>query len=152
VKWFRLAALVVMAALAGVMVVQMAATPKAQSVEAAPSPVPTRVPLPTLAPPVVISRTSREALPTPTPEPVPTQPTVYVVDYGYSPPQLTIHAGQSVTWLNQGADGHDVTGSDWRSGPLTPEEAYSRVFAQPGSYPYECTMHPEMRGAIVVEP
>ena len=151
-KWFRLAAVVVVMGLALLALTQTAGTPNARSAEPVPTPQPTRVPLPTLAPQVIISRTSREPLATPTPEPTPTQPMVYVVDYGFSPAQLVIHAGQSVTWVNQGADGHDITGSDWHSGPLTPQEAYTRVFVQPGTYAYECTIHPEMRGSVVVEP
>jgi len=110
------------------------------------------VPLPTLAPQAIISRTAREPQPTPTGEPISLQPRVEVVDYGYSPAQLVIHPGQSVTWVNQGTDGHDVTGSDWHSGPLTPQDAYTRVFVQPGTYPYECTFHPEMRGSVIVQP
>jgi plastocyanin len=146
VKWFRLGAVLIIVALAALALRQTAATPAATvKVE------PTRVALPTLAPPAIVSRTSREPPPTPTPRARSTAPQVEIVDYGYSPAQLTIHAGQNVTWVNQGADGHDVTGSDWHSGPLTPQEAYTRVFAQPGTYGYECTMHPEMRGTVIVQ-
>ncbi len=149
-KWFRLAAVIVIVGIAALALTQTAAAPTPQVAE--PTPQPTRVPLPTLGPQLIISRTAREPQPSPTPEPTPTQPHVEVVDYGYSPAQLVIRVGQSVTWVNQGADGHDVTGSDWRSGPLTPQQGYTRSFAQPGTYPYECTFHPEMRGSIIVEP
>ncbi len=153
-KWFRLAGLLVIVGLAVLALTQTAGTSNVKSAERVPvpTPLPTRAPLPTLAPQVIISRTSREPLATPTPEPTPTQPVVYVVDYGFSPGQLLIHAGQRVTWVNQGADGHDITGSDWHSGPLTPAEAYTRAFLEPGTFPYECTIHPEMRGSVIVEP
>jgi plastocyanin len=81
---------------------------------------------------------------------------VDVVDYGFAPAQLTIHVGTTVTFVNAGGDGHDVTGSgpggDWRSGPLMPAERYTRVFDLPGTYAYVCTIHPEMRGSVVVQP
>lgn len=148
-NWFRLVALVIIAGLAVVGLTQTGA--KAPGPQPSPTPLPTRLPLPTLAPQAIISRISREPRPTATAVPVSKDPRVEVVDYGYSPAQLTIHAGQTVTWVNQGADGHDVTGSDWRSGPLTPQESYSRVFVLPGTYAYECTMHPEMRGTVIVQ-
>jgi plastocyanin len=69
---------------------------------------------------------------------------------------MTIHLGTTVIFANQGNDGHDVTGTgpggDWRSGPLAPSERYSRAFSLPGTYTYVCTIHPEMRGRIVVQP
>jgi plastocyanin len=121
-----------------------------------PTPVPTRVPLPTAPPQMIISRVARQ-----TPPPVPTstpqaEPGVAIVDNGYLPTQLTVHVGADVTWANDGSDGHDVSGTgpggDWRSGPLAPSEYYQRSFELPGTYDYVCTMHPEMRGQIVVQP
>jgi plastocyanin len=121
-----------------------------------PTPVPTRVPLPTAPPQMIISRVARQ-----TPPPVPTstpqaEPGVAIVDNGYLPTQLTVHVGADVTWANDGSDGHDVSGTgpggDWRSGPLAPSEHYQRSFELPGTYDYVCTMHPEMRGQIVVQP
>ena len=39
-----------------------------------------------------------------------------------------------------------------RSGPLAQGESYQRQFALPGEYPYVCTVHPEMRGFVEVQP
>jgi plastocyanin len=123
---------------------------------AEPTPLPTRVPLPTAPPQMIISRVARETplpLATSTPQ---AQPRVAIVDNGYLPTQLTLHVGGQVTWTNTGSDGHDVSGSGqggaWRSGPLAPSEHYERSFELPGTYDYACTMHPEMRGRIVVQP
>jgi hypothetical protein len=163
VIWFRAALL---ALVAGIIVVALTQTaPKASGVPSVGSPTdiapiaterPTRVPLPTLAPEAVVSRISRET-PQPLPRPtLPSQPQVEVVDYGFSPGQLVVHVGATVTFVNQGSDGHDVTGGgpggDWRSGPLAPGEHYSRAFGLPGTYAYVCTIHPEMRGSVVVQP
>jgi plastocyanin len=129
-------------------------TPAVAAVE--PTPPLTRVPLPTAPPQMVISRAAREtpaprATPTPSPE-----PGVALVDNGYLPAQLTVRVGSNVTWLNTGSDGHDVTGNGpggaWRSGPLAPAERYQRQFALVGTYEYACTVHPEMRGRLVVQP
>jgi plastocyanin len=118
------------------------------------TPLPTRVPLPTAPPQMIISRVARETpLPRATATP-PSQPLVSIVDNGYLPAQLTLHVGSSVSWINFGSDGHDVTGTGpggaWHSGPLGPSERYSRAFALLGTYDYACSIHPEMRGRIIV--
>jgi plastocyanin len=122
----------------------------------APTPAATRVPLPTAPPQMIISRIARETpLPRATATP-PAVPHVSAVDNGYLPGQMTVHQGTTVVWTNTGSDGHDVTGDGpggaWRSGPLAPSEQYQRSFAIVGTYDYACSIHPEMRGRIVVQP
>jgi plastocyanin len=159
VIWFR-AALV--AVLTGVVVVALTQAAPKDAVDMLPTPTveptprPTSVPLPTLVPAAIVSRISR-ATPAPPVRPTPSaQPLVELVDYAFSPGQLTIHLGTSVEFVNDGNDGHDVTGTgpggDWRSGPLAPSERYSRSFSLVGTYDYACTIHPEMRGRVVVQP
>jgi hypothetical protein len=121
-----------------------------------PTPRPTRVPLPTAPPQVIISRIARE---TPIPRPTATpysEPRVDLVDNGYQPSELVVKVGASVLWFNAGHDGHDVTGrgpdGPWRSGLLGPADRYQRPFMQPGNYDFMCSLHPEMRGRIVVQP
>lgn len=120
-----------------------------------PTPRPTRVPLPTVGPQMIISRTAQQ---TPTPRPSPTPdgvPKVGIVDYGYYPAQLTVAPGTMIQWANSGSEGHDVTGQGpggaWRSGPLAPGEQYERTFYLPGTYDYVCTVHPQMRGLLLVK-
>jgi plastocyanin len=105
---------------------------------------------------VIISRVARETLvplPAPTPQ---AQPHVDIVDYGFVPAQLVVPFGAVVNWINSGDDGHDVSGDGpggiWRSGPLAPSERYTRQFGLTGTYDYVCTIHPEMRGKVVVKP
>jgi plastocyanin len=114
-------------------------------------------PRPTATPAAVISRMARST-PTPTPrrevaEPGP--PRVSVHDAGFDPPELRVRAGQGVTWKNDGAASHDVSalgGEAWGSGPLLTTGTFSRVFSTPGQYDYFCSLHPTMRGRIVVGP
>ena len=158
VRFGLLVALLIVAILA---LTQRTPTPVAATVPVAtevvlPTPAPTRVPLPTLGPPRIISRTAQE---TPTPRPTATPdavPRVAVVDNGYAPASLTVHPGTTIMWANVGGDGHDVTGrgpdGTWRSGPLAPGERYQRTFWQAGTYDYVCTVHPEMRGQLLVQP
>ena len=155
--WFRAVLLAVVIGIAVVALTQTAAKPApASQPTSEPTARPTRVPLPTLAPEAIISRISRA-----TPEPPrqtsnPGLPEVQVVDYGFSPGQMTVKLGTTVTFANGGNDGHDVTGNgpggEWRSGPLAPSERYSRQFNLVGTYSYVCTIHPEMRGRVAVQP
>jgi plastocyanin len=103
--------------------------------------------------------TSRIARETPPPRATATpraQPHVDLVDNGYLPGQLVVQPGSTVVWTNTGNDGHEVTGNGpggaWRSGMLAPSDRYQRSFALVGTYDFDCSIHPEMRGRIVVQP
>ena len=39
----------------------------------------------------------------------------------------------------------------WDSGDMAPNATFSTTFAQPGTYAYHCTIHPFIRGTIVVQ-
>jgi plastocyanin len=75
-------------------------------------------------------------------------------DY-YSPVQLTIHAGDTVTWTNVGGAAHTVSpsdGSSWGTDDLEPAASYSFTFTQSGTYQYRCLLHSDHApGTIVVQ-
>jgi plastocyanin len=129
--------------------------PTATSVPAAPLPTPR--PTATTAPFVerIISRISRETqVPYPTNTPLPANlGVVSVVDFGYLPSVVRIHVGQDVVWQNGGRELHDVTGDDdWHSGPIDPSTEYRRTFGFEGTFNYRCSVHPDMRGTVIVTP
>ena len=74
-------------------------------------------------------------------------------DYGYSPSALTITAGDTVTWTNNGTvpEGHTVTGDGFDSGTLSNGETYSHTFTSTGTFSYVCTLHPFMKGSVTVD-
>jgi plastocyanin len=124
---------------------------------APPTPAPT-APLPTLAPratqtpqPItsIIVRGTLASYPTSTPF-LANQPAVSIVEFSYFPGILRIQVGQSVMWRNDGTEQHDVTGSDWHSGPLDPTYTYWLTFGSAGTYAYRCSIHLDMTGSIVV--
>jgi plastocyanin len=158
VTWVRIGLLAVMLGVFILALSQSAAPPPVPPAPAPPEAVApsTRVPLPTAPPQMIVSRVARETLlPRATPTP-PAQPQVAVVDNGYFPAQMVVRTGSSVTWSNTGSDGHDITGTGpggaWHSGPLAPSDRYARAFGLPGTYDYACSIHPEMRGRLVVQP
>jgi plastocyanin len=153
VIWFRAGLVAVML---GVVMLALFQTATSVPTQVTPTEIPTRVPLPTAPPQMIVSRVARE---TPAPRATPTpsaQPRIDLVDNGYFPAQTVVHVGATVAWVNTGSDAHDVTGTGpggaWHSGPLSPAGRYQRVFGLPGTYDYACTLHPEMRGRLIVQP
>jgi plastocyanin len=71
----------------------------------------------------------------------------------FGPTVLRIKPGQKVTWTNHDPFAHTVTGLgfQWASnGDLNQGESFTALFTKPGVYPYSCTIHPGMVGAVVV--
>lgn len=78
--------------------------------------------------------------------------------FQFTPGELTIQAGESVTWLNSDRIDHTVTSGvpDTPTGRFDmtlPEAGATAVvsFDEPGTYAYFCSIHPHMRGTITVE-
>jgi plastocyanin len=78
--------------------------------------------------------------------------TVSIQDFFFSPDQMTVAPGTTVTWVNDGKQPHTSTSDDgtWDSGTLEPGDDYSFTFDQPGTYTYHCSIHPDMTATITV--
>jgi plastocyanin len=90
--------------------------------------------------------------PEPDPAPVPGTGDISIIDFSYGPAVLTVPAGSSVTWVNEGVALHTVTARDgsFDSGLMATGDSFTRTFTQPGTYEYFCTLHPGMIGTLVV--
>jgi plastocyanin len=80
--------------------------------------------------------------------------TVSITVRGFAfPGEARVRAGTQVVWTNGDSDEHDVTAVDYRWGSpvLVVGASYARDFAEPGRYQYFCTIHPFMRGVLIVE-
>jgi plastocyanin len=73
-------------------------------------------------------------------------------DAWYRPDPIRVRVGQTITWKNTDGDPHDVTARSglFASGPIPTGGVYHWTPAQPGTYSYFCTLHPEMHGIIIV--
>lgn len=79
---------------------------------------------------------------------------VFIDNYAYSPQELIISAGETVTWTNNSQVRHDVTsdtGNELGSKLLSQGESYSHTFNEAGEYAYHCTPHPFMKAKIIVQ-
>jgi LPXTG-motif cell wall-anchored protein len=79
-------------------------------------------------------------------------PGVTIADFHFSPGTTTIHAGDTVTWSNDGPSSHTATATNgsFNTGILKKGQSVSHTFTQPGTYSYICQIHTFMHGTIVV--
>jgi plastocyanin len=70
----------------------------------------------------------------------------------FSPSNVTIAVGGTVTWTNHDITAHTTTNASgaW-NGPLAPGASFSRAFPTAGTFDYRCTIHPSMSGSITVK-
>jgi plastocyanin len=78
--------------------------------------------------------------------------TVYIRDFYFSPANIIVEPGTTVTWVNRGRHPHTVTSLDGQfdSGVLMPGDRYKVEFKGHDTLGYYCAIHPSMRGSVVV--
>lgn len=78
---------------------------------------------------------------------------VEMADLAFSPDNLTVAAGTTVTWTNNDSVDHTVDTEDGTldSGNLGNGDEFSFTFSEAGTFDYFCSIHPTMTGTIVVE-
>jgi plastocyanin len=91
-----------------------------------------------------------------TPAPAAGGNTITIKNFAFSPATLTVPAGTTVTWTNTDSAPHRMVSDD--SAPVafsTPSistgESAPITFTMGGTYPYHCSIHPSMKGTIVVK-
>jgi len=79
-------------------------------------------------------------------------------DKCYIPSLIVIEKGKQVTWVNEDSAFHSVTSGFYDaptelfdSGHLDPFESYTLTFDKTGTYDYFCTLHPWMKGQVIIE-
>jgi plastocyanin len=77
--------------------------------------------------------------------------TVRLVDGCFTATVTTVDRGAPVTFVNMDEVVHNVGGNQWgHFDDLHGEDAFTVSFDEAGTYPFACTYHPGMTGAIVV--
>ena len=77
--------------------------------------------------------------------------TITIENNTFNPSQITIKTNDQVQWSNEDTVEHQIKGEGWGDIPIKSGEKYTQAFIKPGTYPYSCTIHPEMTGTIIVE-
>ena len=80
------------------------------------------------------------------------------IDQCYIPSIIVIESGKQVIWINEDSAFHSVTSGFYNtpsdlfdSGYLDPSESFTFTFNESGIYDYFCTLHPWMKGQVIVE-
>jgi plastocyanin len=79
--------------------------------------------------------------------------TVTISGLTFSPAELTVPAGTTVTWVNEDSEPHTATGNDreaLQSGTMMPGDSFSQAFSEAGTIEYFCEFHAGMRGTLII--
>jgi plastocyanin len=78
---------------------------------------------------------------------------VSITDTGFRPARVTISAGDTVTWRNDGKQNHQVvaTTGGFASPVLRPGQSYSFKFTGQGTIGYRDSLNPTRTGSVVVK-
>ncbi|MGY4309902.1 plastocyanin [Bradyrhizobium sp. USDA 4369] len=77
---------------------------------------------------------------------------VTIDNFTFTPAEVTVKAGDTVTWTNHDDIPHTVVSAGkYRSKTLDTDDSFSFTFAASGDYKYFCSLHPHMTGLVKVE-
>ena len=78
---------------------------------------------------------------------------IHIDNFAFDPNEVTIVAGDSVTWVNDDDGAHAVEADEdeFDSGNLDNGESFSFIFETAGNYSYDCDYHSSMTGMVNVE-
>ena len=79
---------------------------------------------------------------------------VAIDNFSFIPQTLTVPVGTTVTWVNHDDVPHTVLSVDRKtivSPALDTDEKFSYTFAVAGTNDYYCSVHPHMKGRVIVQ-
>lgn len=68
----------------------------------------------------------------------------------FDPGAITVNQGDAVNWTNNSSAAHTVTSAGFDSGFIPPAGTFNHTFDSPGTYDFECSIHPSMTGSVNV--
>ena len=79
---------------------------------------------------------------------------VRIDNFTFDPPVVVVKPGATVTWVNGDDIPHTVVEDKaaFKSKVLDTNEKFTMTFANAGEVDYFCSLHPHMRGKIIVKP
>lgn len=80
---------------------------------------------------------------------------VTIANFTFQPASLTVAPGAKITAVNNDSTTHTLTatkGASFDTGDIAPgKSATVTAPSKPGGYPYDCTIHPFMKGTLTVK-
>src|ERR1700739_3533630 len=77
---------------------------------------------------------------------------VTIDNFAFAPATLTVRVGSTVTWTNKDEEPHTVAASDgsFHSPGMGTGATFAHTFSTAGTFDFVCSIHPMMRGTVVV--
>ena len=79
--------------------------------------------------------------------------TVEIMNFMFMPGSLTVPVGTTVTWKFDDSTDHTVSADDnsFASSPMANGQTFTHTFSAAGTVAYHCSIHPFMKGTIIVK-
>ena len=77
---------------------------------------------------------------------------IKMANIAFDPKDVTVKVGQKITWTNDDSTDHNVTadsGADFKSKDFGKGGTFEFTPDKAGKITYECTLHPNMKGATI---
>lgn len=94
--------------------------------------------------------------PTTTPPASTGSPQTYNIDiagFAFAPSTLNVKVGDVVIWTNSDSVNHRIisdSGTELQSSSMANGQTYTHTFSTAGTFAYHCSIHPTMKGTIIV--
>ena len=81
-----------------------------------------------------------------------TNHTVVIKDFAFTPANITIKAGDTITWVNEDSAEHSAwdLNDAFDTGLLSTGQSAALTFNSAGTFSYRCRPHGNMRGTITI--
>lgn len=82
------------------------------------------------------------------------QVTIKIHNFKFEPASVTIPVGKTVQFVNTDEEPHTATSTDgaFDSKALDTNATWNYTASKPGTFPYICSIHPFMKGTLIVAP
>jgi plastocyanin len=82
--------------------------------------------------------------------PAPRTYTVTIENMGFTPKTLTVQRRDRVVWVNKDLFPHTASARTFDSHEIAANGSWTYVARKPGEYAYGCSLHPTMKGKLIV--
>ncbi|OPY38350.1 MAG: Halocyanin precursor [Methanoregula sp. PtaU1.Bin051] len=75
-------------------------------------------------------------------------------NFAFSPATITVKPETTVTWTNEDSAIHTIVADSgaFASDILGTGPSFRFTFSTAGTYTYHCSIHPSMKGTVIVQP
>ena len=114
---------------------------------------PAQPPAPVITPLQTTQQLAATTIPVPQTTSSVSDNTIRIKNFAFDPARMTMKVGSTARWVNLDSVPHRILFADGAGfRPYSqPSQSWSRKFDKAGTYDYACTIHPAMKGTVVVE-